>query len=875
MWFVLGWILKIGAVVGASWALNWLTPKKYGTTPGAESVTLPTAEEGRIIPHVVGTNLLEGANLLWSGDSKLEAVTYQTKDYFHTTTRETGAFRYFMGMQLGICLGAIDAVEEIRFDDRRVAGNAIVIPADCVMGTRGIGGVWDHTFTFPAGSYPTMAAACDAVNTALWASEDGFNQVLRLVYGLEVITDVTDTLTWEVNGQRRTCKLSPRAYNHLTMIRELNRAMNAVEALYEDRVIFTWSLGFTLDFQLCLHLHVDRSSSAVESLAFSPSGINRDPYACFLLGMQGVESGDWDTESFPAEFDCNARAAYRFAIGTGSKVLGPGSAVFMSFEESAGFGLAATTFGFQDDHPLDNGDLCAESDRHALPIVQFEEGADFTTVALNAPNLFGDDDGVTGNITIYRGTRTQLPDDYLEDKIGGQIPAHRGLCYAVLRQLYFGRTAILRAPSFVVRRCPNGLGLSDGHENIAGDANPACVIYDLLTNPLVNRRPLAASLIELADLVAMAEALYLEGLGVSFVWDSAGDLADRLDQVLTHVDGARWEDPETGKLRFALVRADYDVETLPVADVRNVASCAYANRSWGGTKNMVRLRFRDRANDYKERVVGAYDSANIWTRGGEIDPVEVDFPGYTVASVAQRGAERHLKGVSWPGSPLELVMDRSAWNWHEGMAFLLNWAPLGISNRVCRVASVDRGSLEDRKITVTATPDIWGSAFAAFTAPQPSEAVTTDIPPGVIHEQRLEEVPYALIGANERRLLTLAVRPTGLVRGYRVWSDSSGGYEYAETGSGDQCTPSGILLTSIGPTDTELTLTLGSELDRVRSLSATELAAGRGLLLLDDELIAYQGAELLENGNLVLSGLVRGCCDTVPASHAGESGAPS
>jgi hypothetical protein len=362
---------------------------------------------------------------------------------------------------------------------------------------------------------------------------------------------------------------------------------------------------------------------------------------------------------------------------------------------------------------------------------------------------------------------------------------------------------------------------------------------------------------------------------VSFVWDSAGDLVERIDQVLTHVDGARWEDPETGKLRFMLIRADYDVEALPVADVGNVASCAYANRSWGATKNMVRLRFRDRANDYQERVVGAYDPANIWSRGGEIDPVEVDFPGYGVAGVAQRAAERHLKGVSWPGSPLELVMDRTAWNWHEGMAFVLNWAPLGISNRVCRVAAIDRGSLEDRKITITATPDIWGSAFAAFTAPETSEAVTTAITPGVIHEQRLEEAPYALIGANERRVLTLAARPTGVVRGYRVWSDSAGGYEYAETGSGDLCTPTGILLTSIGPTDTVLTLTQGSEFDRARSLSATELAAGKGLLLLDDELIAYESAELLENGDLVLSGLVRGCCDTVPAEHVGESVGPS
>lgn len=50
-------------------------PKPQGQPPqGLENIKAPTAEEGRAIPVVFGTRLIEGPNVVWYGDISNEAI---------------------------------------------------------------------------------------------------------------------------------------------------------------------------------------------------------------------------------------------------------------------------------------------------------------------------------------------------------------------------------------------------------------------------------------------------------------------------------------------------------------------------------------------------------------------------------------------------------------------------------------------------------------------------------------------------------------------------------------------------------------------------------------------------------------------------------
>lgn len=65
-------------------------------------------------------------------------------------------------------------------------------------------------------------------------------------------------------------------------------------------------------------------------------------------------------------------------------------------------------------------------------------------------NLFGGHDvggggGVTGNFNYYSGSPNQMPDPYLEKKLGiGNVPASRGVCSFVWKQGYFGTSNYMK-----------------------------------------------------------------------------------------------------------------------------------------------------------------------------------------------------------------------------------------------------------------------------------------------------------------------------------------------------------------------------------------------------------------------------------------------
>lgn len=67
--------LVLGLVLSAiSYALN---PRPKTETPqaaGLDDFSLPTAEEGLLIPVIFGTVLITGPNVVWAGDLKVDPL---------------------------------------------------------------------------------------------------------------------------------------------------------------------------------------------------------------------------------------------------------------------------------------------------------------------------------------------------------------------------------------------------------------------------------------------------------------------------------------------------------------------------------------------------------------------------------------------------------------------------------------------------------------------------------------------------------------------------------------------------------------------------------------------------------------------------------
>lgn len=70
----MAWVYAIIWVV-ALVAAYAMMPKPQSQPPaGLNDIKAPTAEEGREIPVLFGTRLLEGPNVVWYGDLRTEAI---------------------------------------------------------------------------------------------------------------------------------------------------------------------------------------------------------------------------------------------------------------------------------------------------------------------------------------------------------------------------------------------------------------------------------------------------------------------------------------------------------------------------------------------------------------------------------------------------------------------------------------------------------------------------------------------------------------------------------------------------------------------------------------------------------------------------------
>ncbi|MBK8164662.1 MAG: hypothetical protein IPK64_01735 [bacterium] len=504
---------------------------------------------------------------------------------------------------------------------------------------------------------------------------------------------------------------------------------------------------------------------------------------------------------------------------------------------------------------------------------------DLTQIHINAPNFFGGEEsegGIAGSIYVYHGTATQPVDAYLEDRIGDSLPAWRRVSYAVFRHVYLGTSPYIKAVSFVVRRCPNGLGLSGGAENIDGDANPAAMIYDILISPASgNGLGLPVGFLDVAAFREVGQTLATEGLGLSMLQDRSTTAKDLVLEILRHIDGVMYVEPTTGLLTIRLVRYDYDPESIPVLDADSCTVKSFARPSWGDLKNTVRVGYVSRDAGFIEKTAQAQDLASIEIQGGEVSLQEITMRGLSNPTTAQQAAARALAALAYPLATITIEADRSAWAFRPGAAFKLVWDPLGIGGMVCRAVRVGTGRLDSGKIEIEAMEDIFAVDWTGYSDPPASgwEDPSGDAP--ALTDQAVLAAPYEAaksygsLTPGVQLAITLAARgATGISLGYRAHvADGAGGW--APSVDVPFFTPSGVLSAAIDELASEIAVASGLDTDRVASVGAPDFALGVNVAWLShdgvEEFIAFQNV-VQDGGGISLQVVARGCLDTAPTA---------
>lgn len=489
-------------------------------------------------------------------------------------------------------------------------------------------------------------------------------------------------------------------------------------------------------------------------------------------------------------------------------------------------------------------------------------------ININAPNLFGGEEregGISGLVDIEMGGPSQPRNDYLQARLGSDIPAHRGVLGAVLRQVYVGLNPYLKRWGFWVRRInvrQNGIPQWYlARAAIGADMNPAHILRECLTDPDWGMG-YPESEVDDASFTAAADQLHAEGFGLSLLWDRSVQLDEFIGIILQHIDGSLYVDRTTGRFVLKLARGGYDINSLLVLDESSVERINdFKRNTLGELSNSVTVVFWDGTTG-KNNSVTVQDIA-LAARQGATVGTTVQYPGISKGTLAAQVAARDLRALSTPLASATIFANRKAAALNIGDVFVLSWPRYGLVQTVMRVTNVELGSLDSNLVKLTAVEDIFSLADAIYAAPPPSEWQNPNNPPAACPHHVVIEAPYWEVvqraGESQAQafptsaafVVASGVRPSSDATNAKLFTNPTN-TAYEEAGTVDFC-PTAVLTAAATPNATTLSIGSGIDLDTVRTGS-----------------YAILGNEILRVVSVGSTSVTvgRGCLDTVPIEHA-------
>ena len=521
---------------------------------------------------------------------------------------------------------------------------------------------------------------------------------------------------------------------------------------------------------------------------------------------------------------------------------------------------------------------------------QLPNGHGLSSIGINQPYLFGGDEregGVVGTIDVLAGGPTQARNDYLMARLGSAIPAFRGVLSLVARKILFAANNPYIKPWAVrVRRFTAGWYGSpwmtwnaevrvwddDTGQEVSVGMNPAHILVECLTNPHWGmgypQDAIGSSFWN------AAWALEDEGFGLNLIWTRQQPIENFIGQVIDHIGGILYTDPEQGTFELKLLRDDYWIDSLPQLGPDEIVRLERFERAqWGELPNELTVVYTDWQTG-SDATVTVENLAAIQLQGGVINQRR-NYPGVNYGPLAARLALRDLRALGSPLARMSLTVARDTLERPPlpGDVFLLNWPRLGIDQMVVRVTGIDTGSLGALEWRIEAMEDVFGLDSAVLAPPPP-----------IIEEPSLEPLPPAMVLAVEIPYWELARSLSRAELGYLTDSDAAVGALAAAGGAGQlnwqlATGASSGDLASVTSEDYAPLLTLDAALPATEAdalaVPVTAISQPERLAVGDYAYLVDGAGEIIEavavlafNAASATIDLARGALDTTPQAHA-------
>lgn len=288
------------------------------------------------------------------------------------------------------------------------------------------------------------------------------------------------------------------------------------------------------------------------------------------------------------------------------------------------------------------------------------------------------------------------------------------------------------------------------------NANPAYMIYEIMTNPEWGMGGPASLMGE--SFKTAATTLKNEGFGLFMLWVQSDAIENFLSEVLDHIQAFLYFSPRTGKWELKLLRADYDVTTLPSYDTANASFGEFARKLSGERVNEIVVTWTNPVTE-KPETVGMQDLASVVQQGGQIISQTRNYYGVRSADLALQLASRDLRSASAALASVKMRAFRSAWATSPGDVVRVTIPNENVVDVAMRVQDVDYGDGTDRYVTVTLLEDIFGLDAPVYTGAPATGWQTTARQPNRPAEVKLFTAPAFVVANAASQYVSQPIEP--------------------------------------------------------------------------------------------------------------------
>ena len=400
------------------------------------------------------------------------------------------------------------------------------------------------------------------------------------------------------------------------------------------------------------------------------------------------------------------------------------------------------------------------------------------------------------------------------------------------------------------------------------DYNPAHAIREAITSKVWGLGK-DESVIDDANFRAVADTLYNEKMGISFVFESDDKVSDFISEVLKVVGGTLRVDRATGLIQIKLFRADYNPSDLLVFDTSNVLEISDVKRTaLSECVNQVTCKYKNYKTGDDATVV--YQDLALMQAQGEIINADFEYPYVYFPTVADKLAQRDLYETSGQFFSCTLKVGLVGRFLNLGDCIKLNFPHLGIDNLVFRIFKITYGGSASNEITMEIVQDKFYMPNSTGYVNPSDDKPDSPLPSNIEYIKTMELPYYCLykFGEDVEELLDRTSNTGGKV-GVFISSYNTvrldGADHYLSVDNGNTWTsvghtdknnfvPSCVTLTDLDYLDGSFVYTQGSDLDKLDTSYVG---------LIEDEIVGIGGINA-QNSTI---NIARGLFDTVPQKH--------